>query len=150
MDENATAHPVLQYVGGPFAPCMDGKDVATQHAADVQAALALWSARGVRVVLVGAPRAVGDPSELDPMAAIDRDLAARAGQTFVDAGVLLRDPWTGVYQQRLPCLAGEGPAHGCGADGLIDVRDETGGHFCAVHGIGPCPIYASGIVRFAA
>ena len=60
------------------------------------------------VVLVGAPRGVGDPGDLIGAATINRDLAAHAGQTFVDAGVLLRDPWTGVYQQRLPCLDGEG------------------------------------------
>ena len=64
--------------------------------------------------------------------------------------MLLRDPWTGVYQQRLACLAGEGPGHGCGADGLIDVRDESGTHFSAIHNVGPCPVYSSGVVRFAA
>jgi len=141
---------VLEYVAVPFGPCMTGKDSLAQHTADTQAALALWASRGVPVVLVGAPRAVGDPSDLTGTAPINRDLAARANQTFVDSGVLLRDPWTGVYQQRLPCLDGEGPAQGCGVDGLIDVRDETGGHFCSIHNVGPCPVYASGIVRFAA
>jgi hypothetical protein len=141
---------VLEYVGVPFGPCMTGKDTLAQHTADTQAALDLWRSRGVPVVLVGAPRGVGDPREPDGTAPINRDLAARAGQTYVDAGVLLRDPWTGVYQQRLPCLDGEGPEQGCGADGLIDVRDETGGHFCSIHNVGPCPVYASGITRFAA
>ena len=102
------------------------------------------------VVLVGAPRGVGQPRDPVDAAAINRDLAAHAGQTFVDAGVLFRDPWTGVYQQRRACLEGEGAAQGCGADGLIDVRDESGGHFSAIHNVGPCPVYASGIVRFAA
>jgi hypothetical protein len=141
---------VIEYVGVPFGPCMAGKDALAQHTADTQTALALWASRGVPVVLVGAPRGVGEPREANGAAAINRDLAARAGQAFVDAGVLLRDPWTGVYQQRRACLEGEGAAQGCGADGLVDVRDETGGHFCAIHNVGPCPAYASGIVRFAA
>jgi hypothetical protein len=141
---------VLEYVAVPFGPCMTGKDSLAQHTADTQTALTLWASRGVPVVLVGAPRGVGDPTEFVGAGAINRDLAARAGQTFVDAGVLLRDPWTGVYQQRLPCLAGETATLGCGSDGLIDVRDETGGHFCSIHNVGPCPVYASGIVRFAA
>jgi hypothetical protein len=141
---------VLEYVGVPFGPCMTGKDSIVQHTADTRAALALWKSRGVAVVLVGAPRGVGEPREPSGTAPINRDLAASEGQTYVDAGALLRDPWTGVYQQRLPCLDGEGPEQGCGADGLIDVRDETGGHFCSIHNVGPCPVYASGIVRFAA
>src|SRR4051794_27361701 len=141
---------VLEYVAVPFGPCMTGKDALAQHTADTQAALALWASRGVPVVLVGAPRGVGDPSDFTGAAAINRDLAASAGQTFVDAGVLLRDPWTGVYQQRLPCLDGETAAQGCGVDGLIDVRDDSGGHFCAIHNVGPCPVYSSGVVRYAA
>jgi len=141
---------VLEYVAVALGPCMAGKDRLAQHTADTQAALALWASRGVRVVLVGAPRQVGQPRDLIDAVAINRDLAAGAGQTFVDAGVLLRDPWTGVYQQRLPCLAGEGPVQGCGLDGLIDVRDDSGSHFCAIHNAGPCPVYSSGIVRFAA
>jgi hypothetical protein len=141
---------VLEYVAVPFGPCMTGNDSLAQHTADTEAAISLWASRGVPVVLVGAPRGVGDPSDPVGAGAINRDLAARTGQTFVDTGVLLRDPWTGVYQQRLPCLDGEGAALGCGADGLIDVRDETGGHFCSIHNVGPCPVYASGVVRFAA
>jgi hypothetical protein len=141
---------VLEFVAVPFGPCMSGRDSVAQHTADTQAALALWASRGVPVVLVGAPRGVGEPRDPAGVAPVNRDLAAGAGQTYVDSGVLLRDPWTGVYQQRLPCLDGEGPEEGCGADGLIDVRDETGGHFCAIHDVGPCPVYASGITRFAA
>ena len=141
---------VMEYVAVALGPCMAGKDRLAQHTADTATALALWASRGVPVVLVGAPRVVGEPRDLIDAVAINRDLAAATGQTFVDAGVLLRDPWTGVYQHRLPCLAGEGADQGCGLDGLIDVRDESGSHFCAIHNRSPCPVYSSGIVRFAA
>jgi hypothetical protein len=138
---------VLEFVAVPFGPCMAGKDSLAQHTADTKTALDLWGSRGVPVVLVGAPRGLGEPRDQNGAGAINRDLAAGAGQTFVDSGVLLRDPWTGVYQQRLPCLAGETAEQGCDG-GLIDVRQE--GHFCHVPNTSPCPVYSSGIVRFAA
>jgi hypothetical protein len=139
---------VLEFVAVPFGGCMQGKDQFAQHTADTQTALSLWASRGVPVVLVGAPRGIGEPRDQTGAGAINRDLAAREGQTFADSGVLLRDPWTGVYQQRLPCLAGESAAEGCDAAGLIDVRQE--GHFCRVTDTSPCPVYSSGVVRFAA
>jgi hypothetical protein len=140
---------VLEFVAVPFVDCMRGKDPLAQHTADTETALALWGSRGVPVVLVGAPRSVGEPRDPIAAAGVNRDLAARYGQTFVDAGVLMRDPWTGTYLARLPCLAGEGAAQGCDAGGLIDVRNHTG-HYCAVENTSPCPVYASGGERFAA
>jgi hypothetical protein len=139
----------LEFVAVPFVPCMQGKDQLTQHTADTETALALWGSRGVPVVLVGAPRSVGDPRDWVAAPAIYQDLAARTGQTFADGGVLLRNPWTGVYEARLPCLAGETAAQGCFVDGLINVRNHTG-HFCEVENTSPCPVYASGGERFAA
>ena len=140
---------VLEFVAVPFSACMRGRDSLTAHTADTETALALWESRGVPVVLVGAPRSVGEPREQIAANAINQYLAGRDGQTFVDAGVLMRDPWTGTYIARLPCLAGETAEQGCDPGGLINVRNHTG-HFCEVENTSPCPIYASGAERFAA
>jgi hypothetical protein len=152
MRDDAGLNPsvvVMEFVAVPFSGCMKGRDQVQAHADDLDEAIRFWSARGVPVVVVDAPRAQGEPSDPTPITTVNRDVAARTRQRSVDSGLLLRDPWTGIFQQRLPCLAGEA-TKGCGADGTIDVRVPEGGHFCAVPNVGPCPVYSSGIVRFSA
>lgn len=152
MRDDAALNPavvVMEFVGVPFAPCMQGRDQVEAHAEDLDEAIRFWSARGVPVVVVDAPRAPGEPSDPTPISAVNRAVAARTEQRSVDAGLLLRDHWTGIFQERLPCLVGEA-GQGCRADGTIAVRSPGGGHFCAVPNVGPCPVYSSGVVRFSA
>ena len=95
----------------------------------------------------------GSAIRRDPIgaAAINRDLAARSRPDVrrrrgaAARSVDRRVPATAPVPRRRRRGAGAAVA-----DGLIDVRDESGGHFCAIHNVGPCPVYASGIVRFAA
>jgi len=143
---------VLEFVGVALTPCMQHRDAVTADQEDLDLAIELWSARGVPVVNVAAPRRVDLPRDLDTVGTIYRDTAARTGQHFVDTGALFRNPWTGVYEHLRPCLAGEGADQGCRADGTIETRDvNTGTHFCPISSDATtCPIYSSGIVRYAA
>ncbi len=59
----------------------------------------------------------------------------------VESDDLFVDPETGRYEQTGPCLVGE-------CLDRIAIRAPDGGHLCDLPGVTPCPVYASGVVRY--
>jgi hypothetical protein len=57
------------------------------------------------------------------------------------------DPAIGTYPMTMPCLT---PSElGC-VGGRVPVRDARGGHLCPLTDLdGPCPVYSSGVHRYA-
>jgi hypothetical protein len=128
-----------------FTPCT----TARSDGPDTPIVADFWKQRGARVVWASAP---GRAGSTQPSLNTDgfRSVAARLGQRFVDAGAAVRAA-DGTYPLTLPCLPSEKAAQGC-RNGMIAVRHSLDdGHLCpAVHkGLEPCPVYSSGIARWA-
>jgi hypothetical protein len=161
MAAAAAEHPqaaVLVFSGNAFTPCMDG--VALQspqyydlYTTDTEQAIAIFSAVGAHVFLVGTPIDESSVAGWDRLDDIYRQLARAnpLGVTYVNAGAAVESPGGGFTWQ-LPCMSIE-PS--CGPNGANIVRSPDGSHFCpdgtpATDGVtGPCDEYSSGAFRFA-
>lgn len=142
---------VIAFVGNHFTPCMEGRDTLAAYREDLSAALALWSARGARVVLVGAPLPVGEtaPGRLAELFRRTAETSADPQLSYADAGAQFRNPWTGVYRSRLGCLTSDVEQGACDERGTARVRAADGTHFCPIPDSGPCAVYCSGVTRYS-
>lgn len=147
---------VLQFVGNTRPACMGGAtgdDAVARYFTDAQQAIEIWKARGVKVFLVGPPAKVvngGTPESNNPYRDMYFFSAVANNMGFLDAGhAAVWNPATGLYQFHMPCLPDEGPAEGC-VDGLIQVRDHDGLHFCVRVPMEtlPCNRYVPGARRY--
>jgi hypothetical protein len=145
----------FQFVGNAILKCMrnpDGSmlsnaDYLRRWRTDTEYAIGLFP-KGTPVYLIGPP-AMRTPD--DRVFTIYRDLArAVPGAHFVDGGRLVAPGRT--YVDHLPCLAHEpctGPVEGGRRTNVVRAWD--GVHFCPrkVPLGTPCPVFASGALRFA-
>jgi hypothetical protein len=140
---------VIAFVGNMLTTCTQGRggQVAV-YTADAATTAELWAARGVQVLWAAPPGDVGSTGD-HPLTAVYQAAAAAHGEAFVNAGETLRDV-DGSWPYTLPCLTSEITASQCPSGGRIPVRfSPTNGHLCPVDsGLNPCPVYASGIVRW--
>ena len=148
----------LAFSGDAFSPCMDGDQLGTpqyfaKYRADVQSAISIFQAVGVRVILVGLPLdAYPNLSQnASALNQIYQSLAnSNAGVSFDDAGQAVMA--NGQFTWTLPCLSVE-PC--TGTNGTNIVRAPDGIHFCPdgdttlVGGFEECNVYSSGAYRFA-
>jgi hypothetical protein len=118
---------------------------------DLTTAIGLWQARGTWVVLLHWPEACCQPARPDRIWDQYRAIAARFGVTTLDPASVLFNPFENTWPAELPCLSANEP--GCDpSTHEVTVRDSSlrGGHLCPMQGIvTPCPVYSSGIERYA-
>ena len=161
MATAADEHPhavVLVFSGNAFTPCMDGVPLRSPqfyelYATYTEEAIAIFSAVGAHVFLVGTPIDESSVAGWDHLNDIYRQLAEAdpLAVTYVDAGAAVESS-SGGFTWRLPCMSIE-PS--CGANGTNMVRSPDGIHFCpdgtpATAGVtGPCDEYSPGAFRFA-
>jgi len=161
MAAAAAEHPqaaVLVFSGNAFTPCMDGVPLRSPqfyelYATYTEEAIAIFSAVGAHVFLVGTPIDESSVAGWDHLNDIYRQLAEAdpLAVTYVDAGAAVESS-SGGFTWRLPCMSIE-PS--CGANGTNMVRSPDGIHFCpdgtpATRGVtGPCDEYSPGAFRFA-
>jgi hypothetical protein len=154
---------VLEFAGNNATPCVAGGDgtplrgaaLAERYAADIAAAVELFAAADVRVVIAGPPPAPGLPGEATDL--IDEaELSLVTRWAGIDIGQVRYSPAGDTvagadraYESRLPCLAGEGRAEGC-EGGEIAVRSPDRIHFCPAGLTGrlTCAGYSSGARRY--
>jgi hypothetical protein len=161
MDVAAAARPqaaLLVFSGNAYTPCMDGASLRSPqyydlYAAYTKQAIAVFSAVGTHVFLIGTPVEEFSVPGWEHLNDIYRQLA-RANPltvTFVNAGASVETA-AGGFTWTLSCMSIE-PS--CGPDGINTVRSPDGIHFCpdgtrASRGVtGPCGEYSSGAFRFA-
>lgn len=154
---------VLEFAGNNSTRCvadasgapLRGRALAERYTADVRAAVELFAANDVRVVIAGPPPAPGLPGQATEL---------------IDEGYLaLVTEWAGIdigrvryaragnavagedrsYVASLPCRDGEGPDEGCDG-GRIAVRSPDRIHFCpaGLSGGWACPVHSSGAERY--
>jgi hypothetical protein len=145
---------VLQFSGDDATPCMAGYAAGSpaffaKYRSDMEKAISILTAAGVRVFLAGAPptsTAAGSVN-LDDLNQMYAGLAAtHPGVSYVDAGAAVTVD--GAFTWRMACL----PIEECdGSDGTNTVRSPDGVHFCPweVQGLASCPGYSSGAFRYA-
>jgi hypothetical protein len=122
---------------------------------DLTAAVQMWQARGTKVVLLHWPEACCQPAPSPDIWDHYEAIAARYGVTTLDPAQVLFNPFENTWPAQLPCLSATEP--GCDlTTHEIAVRDAPsttnlrGGHLCPVQGIAiPCPVYSSGVERYA-
>ncbi len=144
---------VMSFAGNANGGCMSGATSGTAYAdkylADARTATAVAGAGGAWVVWTIPPstRTIDHQSPTSPIRSAYVQVASeQPGRvSTIDGGALLTPG--GVYQERLPCLAGER----CGADGWNVVRNPDGVHFCptATDLTGRCDVHSSGALRYA-
>ena len=125
---------VLEFYGNAITPCAQGRELATMYHDDLDAAVRLWQAKGVRVVLVAGPgRAGTEPESIAASAA--RLVATERKVRLVEAGEPFVDPKSGTYERTI--------------DG-VEVRAPDGIHLCDHTKLDSltCPVDAPGVVRF--
>ena len=136
MAAAAAEHPlatVLVFSGNAFTPCMDGVALRSPqyydlYTTDTEQAIAIFSAVGAHVFLVGAPIDESSTAGWDRLDDIYRQLAQAnpLAVTFVNAGSAVESP-SGGFMWQLPCMSIE-PS--CGPNGTNIVRSPDGIHFC--------------------
>ena len=126
---------------------------------DLQTAIRIWQAKGTKVVLLDWPHSCCVPDAPDRIWEGYQAIAARTGVVTLDPAAALYDPIDKIWPPAMPCLRPTEP--GCDqSSGFVAVRDAPlaahnifgrgGGHLCPVQGIlTPCPVYSSGIERYA-
>ncbi len=137
--------------GGSFEECL-AVEFLHQWRSDARKIARLWTEQDASVLWVTTPAAVGARARSGPIAPVYREVAQEFDQVLVDAARALRAN-DGTWPTTLPCLPREGAPEGC-VDGQIIVRRSVeDGHLCPV---APppgtelaCPVYSSGIVRWA-
>ena len=125
---------VIEFYGNVGSTCTLGSDPETMYHDDLDAAVELWQAKGVRVVLVAGPGRVGtEPESIAASAA--RLVATERKARLVEAGEPFVDPKSGRYERVI--------------NGL-EVRSPDGIHLCdhAKLASPMCPVDAPGVVRF--
>lgn len=161
MAAAANEHPqaaVLVFSGNAFTPCMNGVALRSPgyydlYTTDTEQAIAIFSAVGTHVFLVGTPIDQSSVAGWDRLDDIYRQLAQAnpLAVTYVDAGAAVESP-SGAFTWDLPC---ESIEPSCGANGTNVVRSPDGIHFCpdgdpSTRGVtGPCDEYSPGAFRFA-
>ncbi len=125
---------VIEFYGNAITSCAQGQDVATMYHDDLDAAVRLWQAKGVRVVLVAGPGRVGTEPE-SIAAAAARLVATERKVRLVEAGEPFVDPKSGRYERVI--------------DG-VEVRAPDGIHLCDHAKLNSliCPVDAPGVVQF--
>lgn len=123
---------------------------------DLATAIQIWQAKHTTVVVLHWPEACCGPAAPELIWSGYQQVAARYGVTTLDPALALFDPFHDTWPASMPCLRTNEP--GCDpASGMVAVRDAVfrpgfpgGGHLCPVQEIlTPCPVYASGIERYA-
>lgn len=148
---------VLSFIGNAATDCMSvageylrNEELAQKYRTDVAALVALATAAGAMVVLVGQPALGGDNTEGNTLVAtlnaMYAEFAGAPGVSFVDSGAALETD-AGAFAAALPCLPDE-PT--CDAAGLVAVRSADGVHFCPSGFSATCPTHSPGAFRFAA
>ncbi len=97
------------------------------------------------------PMATPFVNDLDALFAVAVQEAARYHGIAVEGRPRAATSVAGAFAMRVPCLANEGTARGCGPDGTILVREPPGLHFCPTgypNGFTACPVYSSGAHRY--
>jgi hypothetical protein len=154
---------VLQFAGNNATPCVSESDgtplrgaaLAERYAADIEAAVELFAAADVRVVIAGLPPAPGLPGDATELIE-EAELSLVTRWAGIDIGHVRYSPAGDTvagadraYESHLPCLDGEGEAEGC-EGGEIVVRSPDRIHFCP-EGLTErltCPVYSSGARRY--
>ena len=152
----------LAFTGNTFTTCMrpggaipDDAGIAALYRQSLDQLVPTLRARGVAVMLIGAPPMLGlDGSTVWPVpnavyqqAAIDWR-AAGADVVYSDAGRLSLASPDGGWTGNLPCLPFETSAMGC-ANGRIQVRAYDTVHLCPTRD-SPCSVWSSGAWRYGA
>jgi len=124
---------------------------------DLETAIRIWQAKGTKVVLVHWPEPCCRRGPPETIWDNYQTIAARVGvQTLDPAAAVLFDPFHDTWPAQMPCLSAREP--GCDPQtGFVVVRDGLnssplggGAHLCPVQNITtPCPVYSSGVERYA-
>jgi hypothetical protein len=154
---------VLQFAGNNATPCvtdgdgtpLQGAALAERYAADIEAAVEMFAAADVRVVIAGPPPSPGLPGDATELIN-EAELSMVTRWAGIDIGHVRYSPAGDMvagadraYESHLPCLDGEGEAEGC-EEGHIAVRSPDRIHFCP-EGLTErlaCPVYSSGARRY--
>jgi hypothetical protein len=141
----------LLFSGVVMTDCILGKRKWPEaYLDDARAAARLFDEKGTRVIWLGWPRPAGgivSPHADDIIWHYYEEVAAGFGHHMIDPGLALFDASSFSYPLTMRCLTPTEP--GC-VDGHVPVRDLAGGHLCPVTDLtGPCPVYSSGIRRYA-
>lgn len=146
------------WIGSPCEdPLYSHRPWPQSYYQDLQTAIGLWQAKGTNVVLMHWPEPCCQPAPSETIWNTYQLIAARDGvQTLDPAAAVLFDPFHDTWPAQMPCLSAREP--GCDLQtGFVVVRDGLnssplggGGHLCPVQGImTPCPVYSSGVERYA-
>jgi len=133
---------VIAFSGNYLTPCIQSRPLAEGYMSDANWALDFWWNRNVPVLLVAAPGPIdqGEAARVGPHAYLN--IAAYRGSAMVDTGPLFFDTQTQIYGATMPCLVGE-------CSGTTQVR-RADGHLCPFPTNNQsCPVYSSGVVRYA-
>jgi len=141
----------LLFTGVVFTDCiLNQRKWPEAYLSDAASAASIFRAKGTEVIWLGWPRParhVVSPHLDDTIWHYYKQVAGEYGEHVADPGVALFDPATATYPMTMPCLT---PSElGC-AGGRVRVRDARGGHLCPLTDLsGPCPVYSSGVRRYA-
>jgi hypothetical protein len=161
---------VLAFSGNALTRCMEtpsgaplqGAAYLAAYRRNTEAAVAIATASGARVVIAASPRtkrAMANP-HWDALFRVYRDIAAHRPRdvSYVDAGTLIAP--RGRFTETMPCIPHElkvvniDGSRPCQRDRIV-VRAPDGVHFCPVgkaarRGVtDSCPLYSSGAFRYA-
>lgn len=148
---------VLEFVGNAAPSCVanSGMSPIDKYQADAQHAIDIFRPQAVHVYLVAPPLRVtdgGTPENPDPFRDMYFNLVVQNGIHWSDAGHAVFNYQAGLYQFHLPC-SGQEHVEGHCQNGLVQVRDPDGLHFCpSGRRELPCDVnfgeYVGGAVRF--
>lgn len=165
-----TFTPCMAGIPGGGSPAQLAK-----YTADANTAASIWAGRGVKVLFVGNPGPFLEPPPLAPAPHLLDAVYASVASTWAGSGASFSNapemalavpdpsnPGQYVFPLRMPCLPSEAGRPECVLDLTdnafkIQVRDglppDAGdptlrGHFCPIAHALPCPVYASGALRF--
>jgi hypothetical protein len=132
---------VIAFTGNNLSPCIQSRPLAAGYSADAEWAATFWRDRGVPLVFVAAPGAIGTglAQRVVPNAYVS--VGAARGVPVAESTPYFGQGSPLVYSTTMPCLVDE-------CEGTIAVR-RADGHICLVPTGGlPCPQYASGVERY--
>jgi hypothetical protein len=141
----------LLFTGVVFTDCiLNRRKWPEAYFFDAASAASIFRAKGTEVIWLGWPRPARDvlsPHLDDTIWHYYEQVADEFGERVADPGMALFDPARGRYPMTMPCLTASEP--GC-VHGRVRVRDARGGHLCPLTDLsGPCPVYSSGVRRYA-
>jgi hypothetical protein len=132
---------MLAFTGNYLTPCIQSRPIATGYTDDANWAATFWGAHHIPLGFVAAPGIIGTNRDARTVPNIYASVGASRGVTVAETTPLFALGAPPVYQSDMPCLVGE-------CAGTIEVR-RADGHLCPIDSNGnPCPVYASGVVRY--